>query len=142
MRLNCLKRFCSTVFFLVKFRVDLITNKDPGMKKNLYGTILFFLSISASACPIAVPTSDSNFCSSFKSAATCYCTSSGLPSGMCQDMNALYNRMMIVFGSLQKACEYQHYTTPQDCIDNWTCYLRGGVDSRGSACSSTQMPCH
>ncbi len=60
---------------------------------------------------------------------------------MCQDMNALYNRMIAVFGSLQKACAFQHYTSTQDCIDNWTCYRQGGVDSRGRACSSNRSPC-
>ena len=98
--------------------------------------------LPAIACPNALPTNDVNFCSSFKSVATCYCTSSGLPSGMCQDVNALYNRMISVFGSLQKACEYQHYTSTQDCMDNWNCYRLGGVDSRGRLCSSNKKACN
>ena len=93
------------------------------------------------ACTNALPTDDSNFCSSFKAVATCYCTSSGLPSSMCQDMNALYYRMIGVFGSLQSACAYQGYTSAQDCINNWSCYLYGGVDSTGRSCSSTQRAC-
>ena len=111
------------------------------MIKRLVLIFLCFFSMSSFACTIAAPTDDINFCSTFKVAASCYCTSSGLPSGMCQDMNALYHRMMIVFGNLQKACEYQHYTTPQDCVDNWTCYLLGGIDSRGRLCNGTQRPC-
>jgi len=107
--------------------------------------ILVFMCLSnftAYACTNALPTDDANFCGSFKAAATCYCVSSGLPNGMCQDMNTLYNRMMVVFGSLQKACNYQRYTTPQDCVDNWKCFQFGGIDSRGRLCSSNQQACH
>ena len=111
------------------------------MLKRIVFISLCFFNINTFSCSIAAPTDSLTFCSTFKVAATCYCTSSGLPSGMCQDMNALYNRMMIVFGSLQKACDYQHYTTPQDCVDNWTCYLRGGIDSRGRLCNGTKQPC-
>ena len=109
--------------------------------KKLLVAFMCFMNISAFACVIAQPTDDIRFCSSFKTAATCYCTSSGLPSGMCQDMKALYGRMMVIFGSLQKACEYQHYTSTQDCVDNWNCYLRGGVDSRGKSCNVNQSAC-
>ena len=111
------------------------------MKKAILVLAMFMFSTIGYTCSRALPTDDPNFCSSFRTAATCYCTSSGLPSGMCQDMNALYNRMMIVFGSLQKACEYQHHTSTQDCVDNWNCYAHGGTDSRGRACSSNQQPC-
>lgn len=111
------------------------------MIKKLFITFMCFVSVSSFACPRAVPTNDVNFCASFKAAATCYCTSSGLPSGMCQDMNQLYFRMLTVFGSLQKACEYQTYTSVQDCMNNWNCYLHGGVDSTGKSCSSTQKAC-
>lgn len=110
------------------------------IKKIAISSMLAF-SLSAYSCPSALPTDNVSFCSSFKSVATCYCTSSGLPSGMCQDMNQLYNRMVVVFGSLKKACDYQHYTTPQDCMNNWNCYRTGGVDSTGKQCSSTQRAC-
>lgn len=93
------------------------------------------------ACGSALPTNNVNFCSSFEKVAPCYCTSSGLPSGMCQDMDALYKRMIAVFGTLKKACEYQKYTSTQDCVDNWTCYRFGGVDSRGRWCSSNKSAC-
>ena len=112
-----------------------------SMLQKVFLTILCLFSLSSFACPKAQATNDINFCSSFKAAATCYCTSSGLPSGMCQDMNLLYYRMLSVFGTLQKACAYQSYTTVQDCIDNWNCYLRGGIDSTGKSCSATQRAC-
>ena len=102
---------------------------------------MYFFSFSAIACPNAVPVDDAGFCSSFKSAAACYCTASGLPFGMCQDMHVLYNRMIVVFKSLENACKFQHHTTTQDCIDNWRCYLAGGQDSSGRICSSTGFPC-
>ena len=113
------------------------------MLKGLLAVLLFIVqsSVFALGCSKASSTDSSDFCPTFKVAATCYCTSSGLPSGMCQDMNALYNRMISVFGSLKKACEFQHYTTPQECIDNWNCYLFGGVDSRGRLCNVNKQPC-
>ena len=111
------------------------------MIKRIIVVLMYFFSMSAFSCSNALPTNDVNFCPSFKSVATCYCTSSGLPAGMCQDMNALYNRMISVFGTLRKACEYQHYTSTQDCIDNWNCYRLGGIDSRGRLCSSNQQAC-
>lgn len=112
------------------------------MIKKTIIACMSFISISCYAsCPAALPTNDVNFCSSFRTAATCYCTSSGLPSGMCQDMNALYNRMISMFGSLQRACEYQHNTSAQECMDDWNCYRRGGLDSMGRACSSNQKAC-
>lgn len=102
----------------------------------------FNLSAFASSCHLALPTNDPNFCPSFKAAATCYCSESGLPNGVCLDMHTLYNRMMIVFkNSLEKACKFQHHTSTQDCVDNWSCYLAGGVDSTGKSCSSTGLPC-
>ena len=109
--------------------------------KNIFFALACFFSASGFACTNAVPTNDINFCSSFKVAATCYCSSSGMPASMCQDMNQLYSRMMSMFGSLQRACGFQRYTTVQDCVDNWNCYLQGGIDSQGRACSSTQRAC-
>lgn len=111
------------------------------MFKKLFLGLLCLCSLSAFSCDRAVPTDDVNFCSSFKKVATCHCTSSGLPSGMCQDMNALYNRMIAVFGTLQKACEYQKHTNTQDCMNNWNCYRLGGIDSTGKICSSTKQAC-
>ncbi len=115
--------------------------KDLRMIKKLLATSIYFFSISGFACTNAQPTDSVQFCSTFKAAATCYCSASGLPGSMCQNMKALSARMIIVFGSLQKACEHQHYTSAQDCVNNWNCYLQGGIDSNGKLCSSTQQPC-
>jgi hypothetical protein len=109
--------------------------------KKIIIMMMSLLSTGLLACPKALPTDDVNFCSSFKSVATCYCTSSGLPSSLCQDTRVIYQRMIAMFQTLEKACEYQKYTSKQDCMDNWNCYLFGGVDSRGRICSSTQKPC-
>lgn len=109
--------------------------------KNFVSALILLFSVQAYTCPRALPTDDVNFCSSFKTAALCYCTESGLPSGMCQDMNQLYLRLIVVFGTLQKACEFQAHTTPQDCMNDWNCYLHGGIDSTGKSCSSTTKPC-
>lgn len=112
------------------------------IKKIIIAGSLFALShMAVASCPNALPVDNANFCPSFKSVATCYCTSSGLPSFMCQNMNTLYGRMMSIFGSLQKACEYQKYTSTEDCINNWNCYRLGGVDSHGNICSSTYKAC-
>ncbi len=113
------------------------------MIKQVCTMVLCFLysCTVAFACTNALPTNNAGFCSSFKTAATCYCTSSSFPAGMCQDMEALYNRMMGVFGSLEKACAFQKYTDPQDCIDNWNCYRKGGHDSQKRLCSATGKSC-
>ncbi|MBI2785206.1 MAG: hypothetical protein HYX60_02400 [Legionella longbeachae] len=102
---------------------------------------LFSVSSFSFSCPNALPTNSEGFCASFKSVAICYCTSTGLPSGMCQDMKMLYARMISIYGSLSNACNAQKYTTPQDCMDNWNCYRLGGVDSRGRLCSSNKKAC-
>jgi hypothetical protein len=95
----------------------------------------------ATNCPQALPTDDLNFCSSFKEAATCHCTSMGLPAGLCQDMQNLNARMISMFGSLERACAFQKDTSKQTCIDDWNCYLNGGEDSNGSLCSSSGASC-
>lgn len=106
---------------------------------------MYLVSLSAFSCSNALPTDSPYFCSSFKTVATCYCTATGLPSGMCQSMPSLYSRMLSYFGSLKAACMYQqdqlHYSSAQDCIDNWNCYLNGGVDSKGRLCSATKLAC-
>ncbi|MFI4919667.1 MAG: hypothetical protein ACHP65_08945 [Legionellales bacterium] len=111
------------------------------MIKKAAAFFLYSVSITSIACSAALPTNDANFCSSFQSVAPCYCTSSGLPTSMCQNMNVLYSRMIGLFGSLQKACEYQRYTSVQDCVDNWNCYRLGGINSHGQNCSATQKAC-
>lgn len=116
------------------------------MTKSLKPTLAcFFLfsSIKALAiCTPSLPPSSPGFCESFKVAAICHCTQTwGLPQRMCQDMNKLYSRMMASFGSLQRACEYQHDTTTQECIDDWNCYRRGGMTSDGQLCGGTGRAC-
>jgi hypothetical protein len=115
------------------------------MLKKIYLAALMYGSLFSTAafsyCSNALPTDDPNFCASFKLVAKCYCTSSGLPAGMCEDMNQLALRLKAVFGSLEKACKSQKYTNAEDCMDNWNCYLNGGVDSRNRICSSNYRAC-
>ena len=111
------------------------------MIKKIFSIFALITSFSVFACPNALPVDDVNFCPSFKTAAICHCTASGLPNGLCQNMHVLYERMIIMFKSLEKACEFQQHTTKQDCIDSWHCYLVGGEDSAGRLCSSTRLPC-
>ena len=117
-----------------------------AMNKNLRLVVLsmFFLFANgsfASSCPTANPVGSSGFCPSFKVAAECHCISSGLPKGMCTNENLLYKRMIDTFGSLRRACEFQHDTSAQECIDDWNCYLSGGVTSNSEACSGTGASC-
>lgn len=111
------------------------------MIKKIIACFIYFSSFNVFACPDALPTNDANFCASFREVAICYCTISGLPVFLCQDITKLYNRMVAVFGSLENACAHQQYTSSQICLDNWNCYLHGGVDSRGNVCSSTGAAC-
>ncbi len=93
------------------------------------------------ACPMATPTTSAEFCQSFKVAAQCHCSSSGLPARMCQDMNIIYERMLAVFRDVKKACEFQHDTSVQNCIDSWHCYRDGGLNSNNELCSGTGSSC-
>lgn len=99
------------------------------------------LSVSHAACQSAAPVTSSAFCSSFQSAAQCHCTQSGLPSGMCTKMSSIHARMISMFGSLRKACEYQKDVSVQACIDDWNCYQLGGLTSQGELCSGTGRSC-
>ena len=92
------------------------------------------------ACEQALPTNNPGFCASFKPVAQCHC-SQVLPSAACQDLNKIYERMMLVYRSLDGACSAQHYTSKQACIDAWNCYRNGGLDSQGALCNSTGHPC-
>ena len=115
------------------------------MIKKIVASSLTLLSLfcftPAIACPFATATNDPEFCSSFKLAAQCRCTSSGLPARMCMDMNLLYDRMIIIFHSVQKACEFQHDTTTQNCIDSWNCFRNGGTNTQNELCSGTGATC-
>ena len=99
------------------------------------------LSLASFACTNALPTDDANFCSSFQTAATCYCMAAGLPASQCQNLNLVYERMLFVYKSLENACAHQNQTTAQNCVDNWNCYRNGGIDSQGRSCSGTTLSC-
>ena len=92
------------------------------------------------ACPNATAIDDVNFCASFKTSAICHCSAS-LPACKMYTMSKIYAVMLSRYGSLQSACNSQHDTDPQTCVDDWNCYLLGGVDSHGNACSSTGAAC-
>lgn len=111
------------------------------MIKKIVVLFIFLFSASAFTCPVGISSTDPNFCAAFKEAAKCHCTESGMPGWMCNDMNKLWSRMITVFRSVQRACQSQPYSTVQECVDNWTCYRQGGVNSNGSLCSSTGAPC-
>ncbi|CDZ77170.1 hypothetical protein BN59_01452 [Legionella massiliensis] len=104
-------------------------------------SLFISLSFAATSCLKAKPTNDPLFCASFKSVAKCHCVEFGLPSGMCEDMNQLYWRIVAMYGSLEQACKRQHETSAQDCMDNWHCFRDGGMDSQGRICSSNYSSC-
>lgn len=84
-------------------------------------------------CAEAPPTTDPTFCTKFKSIAKCHCMADGgLPAGMCQDMNTIYNRMIAAFGTQDKACHWQAESgseirekDPSLCVADWDCYRKG-----------------
>jgi len=105
-----------------------------------FSTNAFSIPLGASCSP-AVPTTDPNFCASFKASAACYCENWGLRRNMCQDMKTIQKRMRSIFGSIENACAYQKDTSPQICLDDWKCYFSGGYDSNGNLCSGTGKSC-
>jgi len=111
------------------------------MNKLFVFLIFFVISSVSLACPKATPTNAPNFCATFRVAAQCHCTNSGLPSRMCMNVKLLYQRLISVFGALEKACEFQHDTTKEDCMDSWNCYLHGGNNVDGNLCSGTGRAC-
>ena len=111
------------------------------IKRICFFVVLFTLSSVSIACPRATPTNSPNFCPTFRIAAQCHCKESGLPAGMCKNLTLLYQRLISVFGGLDKACEFQHDTTKEDCMDSWNCYLHGGKNATGNLCSGTGRAC-
>jgi hypothetical protein len=111
--------------------------------------VMLLISLSAfsysglafSACPQALPNNTPGFCGSFRVSAQCHCSASGLPQGMCMNIKSIYDRMLSMFGSVQRACGYQHDTNLQNCIDDWSCYWSGGVTSENELCSGTGGSC-
>lgn len=117
--------------------------------KKIICALMCFLSFSCFAattsaplaCAKAVAPSNPGFCPSFKSVAACQCVTRGMPATLCNDMGKLHAKMISMFGTIQAACNYQKDTTPQECMDDWSCYLNGGKDSKGAACSATGRKC-
>jgi hypothetical protein len=96
---------------------------------------------SFSTCPQAVGTTDPSFCGSFKDVAYCHCMEGiGSPEA-CSDMNQVHQFMLDYYGTLENACKNQTDTDYQTCVDDWNCYLNGGVNSQGQSCSSTGSAC-
>lgn len=95
----------------------------------------------AGNCPNATSASSPNFCDSFKIAAECHCRASGLRPEMCTNYEMIYKRMMVTFGSLQRACEFQHDISTQECIDDWNCFRLGKTTSQAELCSGTGNAC-
>ena len=96
--------------------------------------------VPLSSCPVASAIDGPGFCSSFKVAGQFHCAAH-LPKGMCTNMKSLYDRMTALYGSLARACESQHDTTTQKCIDAWNCYRLGGTTSQNELCSGTGSAC-
>ena len=115
------------------------------IKKILIMFVSFFsfvcFSSTFAACPEAAPVNTAGFCSSFKLAAQCHCVSAGLPKGMCMSMKTIFDRMNSMFGSVQRACEYQRDTSTQNCVDAWLCYRSGGLTSQNELCNGTGSAC-
>ena len=105
------------------------------------GFLSIFIPKTHPDCTKSLPPAHSNFCPTFKTAATCACASSGVPASFCSDMAKLHKRMLMVFTTQQKACEFQRDTSTQQCLDSWNCYRRGGKDSQGRPCQATGKPC-
>ena len=115
------------------------------MKKFFSGYLFFFVvtcfanaSIPAQNCPNDLPTNHPSFCYSFPDAATCYCRAQA-PGGMCANMQIITNQMLGI--GIERACYIQHFVSFKDCVDNWHCYIYGGVDSSGRLCSSNGSKC-
>jgi len=106
-----------------------------------FGFLKIFIAHKHENCAKSLRTDHSQFCVSFKNVAECHCTSSGLPKSMCGDMELLYQRMISVFETQQKACEYQQDALTQHCLDGWNCYRLGDKDSEGRLCSATGKSC-
>lgn len=92
-------------------------------------------------CPKAAPPSNPAFCKSFKKSAECHCVRTGLPKTVCTNMQQIYLRMLGLFGTVERACAFQHDTSVQECLDSWTCYRLGGRDANGNLCSGTGASC-
>jgi hypothetical protein len=112
------------------------------MKKFVVGVICFFCtSVLIAGCPKAAGTNTPQFCATFKTAAQCHCTASGLPQALCTNVRLLYQRLIITFGTIEKTCAFQRDTTKENCIESWKCYLNGGKNMAGQLCNGTGRSC-
>jgi hypothetical protein len=93
------------------------------------------------SCPTATSLSSASFCDEFKAAAECNCQLKGIPKGRCTNMSLVYKLMIDTLGTLQRACEFQHETSTQECMDGWNCYRYGGYTSDGQLCNGTGHAC-
>jgi hypothetical protein len=105
------------------------------------GFLQVFIPKSHPACAKSLPPGHKKFCPSFAAAAQCACTTSGMPESMCKDMKAIHRRMLAIFSTQRKACEFQRDTPIQICHDSWDCYRLGGKDSTGHLCQSSGLAC-
>ena len=132
-----MKKILGLLFFFGAFSLNTFANPIIAAGPFIASPVA-----SLANCPQALATTDPNFCGSFKTAAVCFCSLS-LPAGKCQDLGQIYKFMIGLHGSIENACRHQppKGTTPQICIDDWYCYLNGGVNSQGALCSSTGNKC-
>ena len=105
------------------------------------GFMRLFLAQKHEKCPKGYPADHEKFCGSFREAAQCYCSAAGLPKSMCQDMETIHHRMLLVFDTQLKACQFQKDTETQHCMDSWNCYRSGGRDSQGRLCGAAGKSC-
>lgn len=124
------------LLFVVGLMMASISSAHAGLR-----FLQVFVAHTHPNCAHAALPNQRNFCAGFRASASCYCTSAGLPNSMCQDISHIYQRMLLVFDSVQKACEFQHDTNKQICMDSWKCYREGGKDSQGHWCNQTGQAC-
>lgn len=97
---------------------------------------------SVTACPDSPSHLASNFCPGFYTAVMCNCDEH-FPAGYCEGslhVQGIYNKMIAMYGSLATACQKNDPAAPQECIDQWNCYLNGGKDAAGRNCQGQAAP--
>lgn len=103
--------------------------------------------VSSQCKPNPVVTSDTknDFCTTFsESVASCWPPVGSHKNFTPAQMKFNYNLMVRFYGSLKAACNKSapsNGSTPQQCIDQWNCYINGGIDSQGGQCSGTKKSC-
>jgi hypothetical protein len=107
----------------------------------MIGALLCLTSIVAFSCSNAKATNEVGFCDSFKEEVFCHCVAKGWPKQMCENMDFLYKSMINFYDTLDNACHAQNDTTHANCMDNWNCYRKGGLNTHNEKCSSTGLAC-